>query len=98
MAISNEIVLNLIIARCIETRVGNLRWIIRLEPNASADLTAAVRMDRGNTEIQGYYLLPRIELACGSIRLTEDNGVFLDAFRFDSLDYPEILAQFRSIV
>jgi hypothetical protein len=29
--------------------------------------------------------LPRIDLAGPSIRLAEENGVFLDAFRFDDL-------------
>ena len=34
-----------------------------------------------------YYLLPWIDLGeAARVRLSEENGVFLDAYRFDDLD------------
>ena len=40
-----------------------------------------------NVAVQDYYLLPWIDLgASGSVRLREDNGIFLDAYRFDGLE------------
>ena len=33
-----------------------------------------------------YYLLPRIDISMARLRLREENGFSLDAYRFDSLD------------
>jgi DNA invertase Pin-like site-specific DNA recombinase len=85
LTVNGEISLSLVISRCWETPSGGLRWTIRFDPGPRADLTVAIRMDRGNEGIRDYYLLPRIDLAGPSIRLAEENGVFLDAFRFDDL-------------
>jgi hypothetical protein len=51
-----------------------------------------LRMDAQNREPLDYYLLPRIDISAPKIRLAEDNGIFLDAYRFDSLDYFSRLA------
>ena len=45
----------------------------------------AVRMDRTNTAIQDYYLLPGMQKQ--ELRLGEQNGVYLDAYRFQTLDF-----------
>ncbi|MGI4748208.1 MAG: recombinase family protein [Janthinobacterium lividum] len=87
LVVNGEMSLDLLISRCSQAASGAARWTIRFDPGRRADLTVAVRMERGNNEIRDYYLLPRIDLAGPSIRLAEDNGVFLDAFRFDDLDY-----------
>ena len=87
LIVNGEMSLDLVIARCSEAPSGALRWTIRFDPGRRPDVTVAVRMGRGNGEVRDYYLLPRIDLAGPRIRLAEDNGVFLDAFRFDDLDY-----------
>ena len=43
-------------------------------------------MDRPNREPLDYYLLPRIDMTLPRLRLAEHNGVFLDAYRFETLD------------
>ena len=43
-------------------------------------------MDQSNQEALDYYLLPRIDMRAPRLRLAEDNGVSLDAYRFDSLE------------
>jgi hypothetical protein len=44
-------------------------------------------MDEANEAPFDYYLLPLFEMATDRIRLAEENGLMLDAFRFDSLEY-----------
>ena len=34
-----------------------------------------------------YYLLPALDMTWKNLRVAEDNGIYLDAYRFDSLDY-----------
>ena len=34
-----------------------------------------------------YYLLPALDVRDPRLRLQEENGIYLDAFRFDNLDY-----------
>jgi hypothetical protein len=51
------------------------------------DITIAVRMDATNEGIRDYYLLPGIDMTWENLRMAEDNGVYLDAYRFETLDY-----------
>jgi hypothetical protein len=44
-------------------------------------------MDAENREPFDYYLLPSIDLALGKLTLTEENGVSLDTYRFNTLDF-----------
>ena len=43
-----------------------------------------IRLDDG---IRDYYLLPGIDMTWENLRVAEDNGVYLDAYRFETLDY-----------
>lgn len=43
-------------------------------------------MAPGNRDILDYYLLPAIDMNVARLRLAEDNGVGLDAYRFTSLE------------
>ena len=43
-------------------------------------------MDDANEAILDYYLLPLPILDTNRIGLAEENGLMLDAFRFDTLD------------
>lgn len=85
--VNDELSLALILSRCNKTTSGSLRWIVRFDPGEPPDLTIAVRMEPDHATIRDYYLLPRIDAQMPRVLLQEDNGVFLDAFRFDTLDY-----------
>jgi DNA invertase Pin-like site-specific DNA recombinase len=87
LTINGEFSASLVIARCLETKAGSLRWHIRFDTGLRPDLTVALRMDRLNRDPLDYYLLPRLDMSASRLRLAENNGVSLDAYRFDSLDY-----------
>lgn len=87
LKINAEFSASIVIARCLETPAGGLRWKLRLDQGLRPNLTIAVRMEPGNTEIRDYYLLPWIEYGADpSLRLAPDNGLLLDTFRFDNLE------------
>jgi hypothetical protein len=50
-------------------------------------MTVAIHMDSTNEIPLDYYLLPLFEMTTDRLRLSEKNGLMLDAIRFDSLDY-----------
>lgn len=85
--INAEFTASITIARCQETSAGSLRWHIRFDARLRPDLTIAIRMDQQNEGRLDYYLLPRIDTQAPSLRLAENNGISLDAYRFDTLDY-----------
>ena len=87
LSINGEFTASLVIARCRLLRSGSLRWKIRLDTGLMPDLTVALRMDTANQEPLDYYLLPQIDMTTDRLRLAEDNGVMLDAYRFDNLDF-----------
>jgi DNA invertase Pin-like site-specific DNA recombinase len=87
VTINEEFTASIVIARCLETPAGGLRWKIRLDQGLRPDITIAVRLEPGNVDIRDYYLLPWLEYGSDpSIRLAPDNGILLDTFRFDSLE------------
>jgi len=84
--VNGEFSLSVVIARCNPTTAGSLRWRLRLDNGLLPDISIAVRMDVTNRAALDYYLLPRLDLANTRLKLAEDNGLGLDAYRFDSLD------------
>ena len=46
-----------------------------------------------NEGIRDYYLLPGIDMTWENLRLAEENGVYLDAYRFETLDYFLVMAK-----
>jgi hypothetical protein len=44
-------------------------------------------MDQNNRRPRDYYLLPRIDMTKSNLRLRERNGLSLDGYRFDNLDF-----------
>ena len=84
--INGEFTASVVIARFRRMAGGAKRWIIRLETGLWPDITVAVRMDEGNETILDYYLLPPADITDGVLRLAEENGFGLDAFRFDTLE------------
>ena len=90
--INDEFTASIVLARCHETEACSLRWRIRLDAGLAPDITIAVRMDDTNKTPRDYYLLPSIDMTADRLRLAEQNGLSLDAYRFDTLDYFYVLA------
>ena len=87
LTINDEFSASLVIVRCCQTAAGSNRWKIRLDTGLRPDITIVARMNATNEAIQDYYFLPWLDVgATPSLRLAPDNGVLLDAYRFDALE------------
>ena len=86
LTVNGEFTASIVVARCRHTKAGSRRWKVRLDTGLAPDLTVALRMDDVNEAILDYYLLPLSILDTNRIGLAEENGLMLDAFRFDTLD------------
>jgi hypothetical protein len=87
LTVNGEFTASLVVARCHKMESGSLRWAIRLDTGLAPDITVAARMDTQNEAPLDYYLLPAIDINLGKLLLAEENGVLLDTYRFDTLDY-----------
>jgi DNA invertase Pin-like site-specific DNA recombinase len=87
LTINKEFTVSIVIARCRFTKAGSLRWLIRLETGLEPDITIAVRMMENNISPLDYYLLPLIDIKNEKVSFAENNGIVLDAYRFDTLDF-----------
>ncbi|WP_395698455.1 recombinase family protein [Methylocella sp.] len=87
LRINEEFSASLVIARCHISAAGGLRWKVRFDQGLRPSITIAVRMEEDNASIRDYYLLPWLEAGSApSLRLAPENGILLDAYRFDTLD------------
>lgn len=86
LTVNREFTASLIVVRCLQTPAGSLRWTVRLDSGLQPDITIAVRMDTGNRHARDYLLLPSIDMEHDVLRLKEENGIWLDAYRFDTLE------------
>lgn len=86
LTINDEFTASIVIARCFRTQNGALRWKIRLDTGLRPDISVILRMDAENKSVLDCYLLPRLDLGDLKLRIGEDNGIFLDAYRFTALD------------
>jgi len=87
LTINDEFTISVILARCAQMENGEFRWHIHLDTGLQPDISVAVRMDASNRNALDYYLLPRLDMTVPKLRLAQANGVSLDCYRFDSLDY-----------
>jgi hypothetical protein len=87
LSINSEFTASVVIARSFATPSGSLRWKIRMDVGLVADITIAIRMDELNASPLDYYLLPSIDMSGARLKLAEQNGLSLDAYRFDNLDF-----------
>lgn len=78
---------SIVISRCQVSRADAMRWLVRLETGLAPDLTIVVRMDAANLTPLDYYLLPSLDVKEARLRIKEDNGLFLDGYRYESLEY-----------
>ncbi len=86
LTVNDEFTTSIVVVRCRTTPAGSLRWQIRFDVGLWPDITVAVRMDEPNQSALDYYLLPRIDMTGPRLRLAEDNGISLDAYRFETLE------------
>jgi DNA invertase Pin-like site-specific DNA recombinase len=83
--VNEEFSVSVVIARCQRTSSGAHRWRMRFDTGLLPDVSVIVRMDAKNIAPLDYYLLPRIDVLSERLRLAEDNGLSIDAYRFDDL-------------
>lgn len=86
LIINEELRASVVICRCHHTQNGSRRWNIRLDSGLLPDITIVVRMDADNEKPLDYYLLPALDIENPKLRLTDNNGLALDAYRFDELE------------
>ena len=86
LTVNGEFTASVVVVRCQTTPAGSRRWQIRFDVGLWPDITVAVRMDQSNQNAFDYYLLPRIDMTAPNLRLADDNGISLDAYRFETLD------------
>jgi len=87
MRVNRELWVSIVLCRHMVTAGGSSRWTIRLDASRKPDITLAVRMDATNEAPRDYYLLPALDMTWERLRLAEANGLYLDAYRFPTLDY-----------
>jgi DNA invertase Pin-like site-specific DNA recombinase len=97
LLINGEYSASMVLSRCRQTKSGSLRWMINIEQKVAPDITILVRMDAANERVTDYYLLPIMDIQTPQLLLCESNGVYLDTYQFDSLDYFTSLSQRRRI-
>jgi hypothetical protein len=93
LTINSEYTASLILARCRETRAGSHRWQLRFDESLSPDIVIAARLQPGNAEIMDYYLLPRLDILMDRLSLRSENGLVLDVYRFNNLNFFMEIAQ-----
>ena len=70
-----------------ESRAGNLRWQLRFDESLHPDIVIAARLHPGNDEILDFYLLPRLDLLTERLTFRPENGLILDVYRFNNLNF-----------
>ncbi len=93
LVLDRELVVSLVLSRCLRTPAGAPRWLVRFEESHRPDITIAARMDETNQAIKDYYLFPALDQLSLRLRLAECNNVLLDTYRFDDLDFFYALAE-----
>jgi hypothetical protein len=93
LTINSEYTASLILARCRETSAGSHRWQLRFDESLSPDIVIAARLQPGNAEIMDYYLLPRLDILMDRLSLRSENGLVLDVYRFNNLNFFMEIAQ-----
>ncbi|MES2736660.1 MAG: recombinase family protein [Verrucomicrobiota bacterium] len=84
--VNDEVFISVVLCRHDSTPAGSSRWVIRFDTGNRPDITIAVRMDATNEGVLDYYILPAIDMTWQTLRVAEDNGVYLDAYRFETLE------------
>ncbi len=97
LVLDRELVVSLVLSRCLQTPAGSHRWLVRFEESHRPDITIVARMDESNHGIRDYYLFPALDQVALRLRLAECNSAHLDTYRFDDLGFFYSLAERISI-
>ncbi|HWL09932.1 MAG TPA: recombinase family protein [Planctomicrobium sp.] len=92
LLINDEYSASVVLSRCRQTPAGSLRWLIRFDQRIVPDITILARMDPANELPTDYYLFPIMDVESSKILLCESNGIHLETYQFESLDYFTTLA------
>ncbi|MCR6659739.1 MAG: recombinase family protein [Asticcacaulis sp.] len=93
LVVNEEIKASLVISRCGQAPNGKNRWQIRFDAGLMPDITIVVRMAANNRDVFDYYLIPAIDVEDPKIRLSDNNHLALDAYRFDDLEAFFLMAE-----
>ncbi|MDB5686488.1 MAG: site-specific recombinase, invertase Pin [Rhizorhabdus sp.] len=85
LTINGEFTARIVVARCYRTEAGSHRWRIALAADFRSDVVIIVRMGGDNEHVRDYYVLPRLDVPEPDLRLYDNNGAALDAYRAVSL-------------
>jgi hypothetical protein len=85
-SVNAEFTASVVIAKCQRTSAGSYRWRLRFDNGLLPDITIVVRMAANNVDALDYYLLPSIDLVRGKLKIGEENGLGIDAYRFEDLN------------
>lgn len=86
IVLNEEIKVSVVICRCVQTAAGSNRWKLHLDTGLLPDITIVIRMDENTVAPLDYYLLPAIDIENPKIRLTDNNHLALEAYRFEDLE------------
>jgi hypothetical protein len=87
LLINEEFTVLIAYSRCFRTSIGLPRWSFRLNSKLRPDITILARLDPSNQAVLDYYFLPRMDLGFVRFRLSEENAVYLEAYRHDTLSF-----------
>jgi len=87
LTINSEFTASVVVARARSTQAGAMRWHLRLDTSLLPDVTLAIRLDVDNRMPYDYYILPSIDVSVPRLRLAERNGLSVDAYRFETLEF-----------
>ena len=96
LKINGEYSASLVLARC-QTLPSGHRWKIRFDTALKPDITIAARLTADNETVLDYYLLPGLAEMGNQLRLSHENPLSLEIFRFDNLDFFNAIARRSSI-
>jgi hypothetical protein len=91
--VNEEFSLSMIMARCRPTASGSMRWNLRFDTSLRPDVTIAVRLEPDNQSVRDYYMFPGTDLFTKRLRLSRENGILIDLYRFDDLKFLEGMAE-----
>jgi DNA invertase Pin-like site-specific DNA recombinase len=87
LSINGLVTASVVLARATRTAAGALRWVIRFDQGLLPDITLVARMNAANEAPLDYFLFPALDVVDDRVSIAEHNGIFIDAFRFDTLDF-----------
>lgn len=85
--INGEYTASIVLTRAKQTTNGSLRWRVSINELHPPDITIVVRMDAANEQATDYLMLPLIDIPPGRLLLRNVNGLQIDGYSFESMNY-----------